>query len=263
MSDIEIIKKQIDELEEIANEIEKMSVEFLNKVPLIYNGPPLGVVSPFPDYEWAPLIPQNKSLQRDIIRKYQRFFSAGLHFVKEFLPEKEDEFKQCYDSEGYNEKQGIMDYFQFRRHQYSNDKYKIIGEFLDQFEIQRSILTSIPYVAKIKEMDLREIISADFINREIEEAEFLFKNHPRAAGALAGVALEKHLIVLCEKYQIDYQPKDTIEPLVQKLYKNGKLEISQMKNIQYLASIRNKCDHPEDVENREIKELIEKVKKLV
>ena len=260
MSDIEIINKQINELEEIANEIEKMGVEFLNKAPLIYDSV---LISTFPPYKWAPLSPQNKSLQRDIIRKYQQFFSAGLHFVKEFLPEKEDEFKQCYDSEGYNKKQGMMDYFQLRRSQFSADKNEIIGEFLDQFEIQRSILTSIPYVAKIKEMNLREIISADFINREIEEAEFLFKNHPRAAGALAGVALERHLIVLCEKYQIDYHPKDTIEPLVQKLYKNGKFELSQMKNIQYLASIRNKCDHPEDVENREIKELIEKVKKLM
>lgn len=263
MSDLEIIKKQIDELEEIAIDIEHLGEEFLNKTPLICKPLPSGVIAMGARNQWAPLSQENKLLQRDIIRKYQKFFSAGLHFVKEFLPEKEDEFKQCYEDKTYKHPQGMMDFFQLRRFQYSDDKKIIIGEFLDQFEIQRSILTSIPFVAKIKEMALREIISADFINREIEEAEFLFKNHPRAAGALAGVALEKHLRVLCEKYQIDYLPKDTIEPLVQRLYTKGKLEISQMKNIQHLASIRNKCDHPEDVKNREIEELIEKVKRLV
>ena len=157
-----------------------------------------------------------------------------------------------------------MDYLQLRRGQYSTDKEEIIERFINRFEIQRSILSSIPYIAKIKEMELREIISTDFVEREIEESELLFrKGHSRAAGALAGVALERHLKTLCDKYQIDYQKKDTIEPLVEKLYHAKKINLSQMKNIQYLASIRDKCDHPADVEKGEVKELIEKVKKIV
>ncbi|WP_052297243.1 HEPN domain-containing protein [Methanolacinia petrolearia] len=119
-------------------------------------------------------------------------------------------------------------------------------------------------IVKIKEMSLRDIISASFVDREIEEAEYLFgKNHHRAAGALAGVALEQHLRTLCDKYQIDYGKKDTIEPLVQKLYKNNKLDSTQMKNIQHLASIRDKCDHPSEIKKEEVKELIERVKKIV
>ena len=198
------------------------------------------------------------------LRKYQRFNSAGLQFVKEFLPEKEIEFCASYEAKEYRDIEGVMDYLQLRRGQYSNDKEEIIERFINRLEIQRSILSSIPYIARIQEMKLREIISADFVEREIDEAEQLFRNgNIRAAGALAGVALEKHLKTLCDKYQINYQKKETIEPLVNKLYGAKKLDIIQMKNIQYLASIRNKCDHSSDVEKGEVKELIGKVKKFV
>lgn len=264
MTDIELIKKEIDDLEHLASEIENLGAELLDSAPLIYEPDPPGVCSAFPNNEWGTLDPDLRDIQRTAIRKYQRFHSAGLHFVKEFLPEKENEFQENYQAEKNRDLEGVMDYLQLRKGQYSNDKEEIIERFINRFEIQRSILSSIPYVARIEDMKLREIISTDFVEREIEEAEQLFrKEHFRAAGALAGVALEKHLKTLCEKYQIDYLKKDTIEPLVEKLYRAKKIEISQMKNIQYLASIRDKCDHASDVEKGEVKELIEKVKKIV
>jgi len=265
MTDIELIKKEIDELEKMACNIENLGSQLLDEVELIQVPDPDGIEMGFMHFEWEKsLNPDLKSIQREAIRCYQTFFSAGLHFIMEFLPEKQDEFSSCYESKKYGDDIGIMDYLQFRQSQYSNQKNEIIGRFEDRFEIQRSILTSIPYIVKIKEMNLREIISAFFVDREIEEAEYLFnKNHVRAAGALAGVALEQHLKTLCDKYQIEYKKKDTIEPLVEKLYNNGKIELSQMKNIQHLASIRDKCDHPAEIDRGEIKELIERVKKLI
>ena len=263
MTDFELIKKEIDDLEKLAREIENLGSQLLDEAKLI----PVPDVT-YPDlvhFEWEKTLdPDFKSIQREAIRNYQKFYLAGLHFVKEFVPEKETEFCESYEAKESRDLEGIMDYFQFRRSQYKREKDEIIERFLNRFEIQRSILTAIPFIAKIKEIKLREIISADFVDREIEEAELLFnKGHHRAAGALAGVALERHLKTLCDKYQIDYQKKDTIEPLVEKLYNKSKIELSQMKNIQHLASIRDKCDHPADVEKSEIKELIERVKKFV
>jgi len=264
MTDLELIKKEIDELEKIAHEIENLGSELLDSAPLNYRPSPPNVISAFPDNDWGTLDPDLRDIQRSAIRKYQRFFSSGLHFVKEFLPDKEIEFKENYEAKESRDLEGVMDYLQLRRSQYSNDKEEIMERFINRFEIQRSILSSIPYVARINEIKLREIISADFIEREIDEAEQLFrKGHARAAGALAGVALERHLKTLCDKFQIDYQKKDTIEPLVEKLYSAKKIDLTQMKNIQYLASIRDKCDHPADIEKGEVKELIEKVKKFV
>jgi HEPN domain-containing protein len=264
LTDIELIKKEIGDLEKLACEIENLGAELLDSAPLNYKPDPPGVLSPFPQNEWGTLDPDLRDIQRLALRNYQRFYSVGLQFVKEFLPEKEIEFCASYEAKEFNDNEGVMDYLQLRKGQYSNDKEDIIERFINRLEVQRSILSSIPYIARIQEIKLREIISADYVEREIEEAEQLFrKGNFRAAGALAGVALEKYLKTLCDKYQIDYQKKDTIEPLVEKLYRAKKIDITLMKKIQYLASIRDKCDHPSDVEKGEVKELIEKVKKFI
>lgn len=185
-------------------------------------------------------------------------------FIKDFLPEREEEFQVSFEAKDYRDPAGIMDFLQFRREQRSNNKKEIIDEFLSRFEIQRNILLSVPFIAKIREKNLREIISADFIEREVDQSEYLFKIQCyRAAGALAGVALEQHLKVLYEKCDIEYKKKDTIEPLVHKLYDNKRIDPSLMERIQYYASLRDKCAHPSDIEKGEIKELIEGVKRIV
>ncbi len=85
----------------------------------------------------------------------------------------------------------------------------------------------------------------------------------RAAGSIAGVALELHLKTLCDVNGVSYSPKPTIETLVQALYKGKKLDVTDLKNIQYLGSIRNKCSHPEPVSAKEVQSLIGGVKKLI
>ncbi|NLV26338.1 MAG: DUF4145 domain-containing protein [Methanomicrobiales archaeon] len=264
MSDIDLINREIESLEILANEIENQVVTLIEGTSLLYKPDPPGVISGFPDYEWA-RIPENlKMTQRSAIRNYQRYFSSAVHYITDFLPEREEEFQRCYEAKDYFHSPGIMDFLQFKRGESSNNKNEIIDNFISRFEIQRSILLSIPFIAKIKEKKLREIISVDFIEREIDQSEYLFNiNCYRAAGALAGVALEQHLKVLCEKYELVCKKKDTIEPLVQKLYENKKIDLSIMKRIQHLASLRDKCAHPSDVEKGEIKELIEGVKRIV
>ena len=78
-----------------------------------------------------------------------------------------------------------------------------------------------------------------------------------------GVALELHLKTLCDINSVAYKPKATIEPLAQALYEAKILDITELKQVQYLASIRNKCSHPNVVAEAEIQSLIDGVKKLV
>jgi hypothetical protein len=264
MTDLELISREINNLEELAVEIENQVRELIENSPLIHQPSYPGVISGLPKNEWGPLSDEIKIIQRSAIRNYQKYFSTGLLFIKDFLPDKVPEFSECYEGKENRDIAGVMDYLQLRRSQYKNDKTKIIKNFDSRFEIQRSILLAVPFVAKIKEKNLREIISTDFIEREIEQSEYLFKiKCYRAAGALAGVALEQYLKTLCEKHEIDCKKKDTIEPLVQKLYDNNRIDLSVMKRIQHLASIRDKCAHPSDVEMGEIKELIEGVKRII
>lgn len=262
MTRAQIIKKKIDELEKLAGEIEKIGVELIEKAPLEHKPSPAGVISPYPKYRWGVLSGELKELQRDGVRKYQRWYSTAHQLVREYLPSKENEFTECYEDRSRGS--GVIDRLQLRRGLYDADKKKAIEAFIDKFEIQRSIILSVPDAIKINELNLRKLISADLVETELEEAELLFKNgFERAAGALAGCALEKHLKTQCDINGLDYPPKATIEPLSQALYKTNILDITEFKKIQYLASIRNKCAHSKDVNSDEIKSLIEEVKKFV
>ncbi len=105
------------------------------------------------------------------------------------------------------------------------------------------------------------------MDSELGQAELLYKHEfYRAAGAIAGVVLERYLKTLCEGNHINIGENFTIEPLATELYKSGKIpefDITLFKSIQHLASIRNKCDHPkEEPKPNEVKELLDKVKKI-
>ena len=135
---------------------------------------------------------------------------------------------------------------------------------LNSYETQRSILLSIPDVLEIKELSFRKIITTDIARTEIEQADLLLSNgFERAAGSIAGVALELHLKTLCDINNLTYPSKATIQPLLQALQKGSILDITEVKHIEYLASIRNKCSHPNAVTEQEVKALIDGVKKII
>lgn len=95
-----------------------------------------------------------------------------------------------------------------------SDKAQIKNKFIKTFDMQLTLLLSIPYILDGRELDLRKIIAADFIKSELDKTEYLYKNKfERCAGVIAEVALEKYLQVLCDKYKIKYKHNDTIEPL--------------------------------------------------
>jgi uncharacterized coiled-coil DUF342 family protein len=103
---------------------------------------------------------------------------------------------------------------------------------------------------------------------ELLEAEYLLKKgFIRAAGALAGVVLERHLKMLCDKNEpkLKYPKNAAISKLSDILKDNNLLEIPEWRKIQYLGDIRNKCDHDKKVEPKkeEVTELISKVKELI
>ena len=115
----------------------------------------------------------------------------------------------------------------------------------------------------IDEQNLRKILTSNFIESEIDQAELLFRNgFERAAGALTGVALEMHLKALCDLHEVAYHHKDTIEPLAQMLYSAHKIDQTDLKKFIYLGGIRNDCAHPNDISKDQVKALIEQVKKL-
>ncbi|OEC88280.1 MULTISPECIES: hypothetical protein [Methanobacterium] len=251
---IEIIKRKTEELDELADKIEELGIKVIKGIPFSHD--PLTHVA-CGDYVWSIPSGEIKKNQRTFIKLYQKWYSISLQLVDEYLnKEREIEFKDIYSD--------ILDYLQPNGREYSTDKNLFIDKFLNKYDIQRGILLSIPDIIEVKEMKLRKLISADFVETELEEAELLF-NHEftRGAGALAGVALEKHLETMCQLNDVSYKPKATIDPLATELYRNNRLDITELKKVQHLASIRNKCDHPEEITKEEVKELIDGAKKFI
>jgi hypothetical protein len=256
MNSMDALKRKVDELQKQAEEIEALAVKLLEEAPFeaTQHWSTFGLL----DYN-SPLRP----IQREVILKYQQWFSTSLQLVNEYIPEMVTKFNSCYAGPD-NEHHRVLDYLRLGTSDYILTRGEVIAWFLRYFETQLSILLSIPPVAKVKEMDLRELITADVARTEIEQAEILLDGgFERAAGSVAGVALELHLKTLCDVNGVSYPPKPTIETLVQALYKDKKIDITELKQIQYLGSIRNKCSHPEPVSAKEVQSLIDGVKKLV
>lgn len=198
--------------------------------------------------------------QRKHIRSYQIWYSKGEMLIKEYLYDRRNEFTREYDE--------ILSLLQLREGRAKKYVMFIIKEFTERFDIQRNLLLSLPEVFKIQNLNLMKMVSADLVESELDEAKLLLDHDfTRAAGAVAGVALERHLKTLCEisTPPVEYTIGDTLDPLATKLYKEKHLDLIELKNIQYLASIRNKCDHAkeEDPTEKEVNELIIKTDEFI
>jgi len=199
--------------------------------------------------------------QRKCIRAYQVWYWKGELLIKEYLPDRKDEFIGEYDE--------IICLLQLQKNWVKVDWHYMIKEFTDRFDTQKNLLSSLPKVFEIQNLKLRKTISADLVESELDEAELLLKHDfIRAAGAVAGVALERYLKTLCEISTplVGYNnKKDTINPLATKLRNAGHLSETERKKIEYLGDIRNKCDHSKEEEptKEEVKELIRKTKEFV
>jgi hypothetical protein len=114
---------------------------------------------------------------------------------------------------------------------------------------------------------MRQLMQADFLDSEIAAAEELAKHkYVRASGALAGVAIEKHLAQLCADHNIPISKKNpTISDFNEALRSNGVIDIPQWRFIQHLADIRNLCDHGRKPEPtlEQVTDLLAGVKKII
>jgi hypothetical protein len=148
-----------------------------------------------PDYH-SPL----RKLQRETILKYQQWYSVAHKLVEEYSPEWLEKFEKCYSSDDLSRSYFVLDCLQLTIG-FNSTKENVVAGFAIDFGTQISIVLSIPHIIEVKEMGLRKLITADIARTEIEQAELLLESgFERAAGSIAGVALELHLKTLCDRY---------------------------------------------------------------
>ena len=115
--------------------------------------------------------------------------------------------------------------------------------------------------------DIRQLVMADLFDSELDAAaELAKKKFLRAAGAVAGVVLEKHLLQVCSNHSVALSRKaPTIGNLNDLLKAANIVDVVLWRFIQRLGDIRNLCDHRKarDPTADEINELIDGVDKTV
>lgn len=189
--------------------------------------------------------------------KYQRWYSRAYKVVQSLAPERLAEFSSYYlidpkrkisDAGNYV----IQDYIKgigARMDHYKQplwDANNVIAiRFLNQVQILSSLSSRIDSVLQ----DVTGHLFAELQDSELSAAAQLKKVNLRAAGALAGVVLERHLQRVAVNHNTAPTKKNpTISDLNDPLKKAGVYDVPTWRKIQLLADIRNICSHQKSVE---------------
>lgn len=115
--------------------------------------------------------------------------------------------------------------------------------------------------------DIKKLVQADLFDSELATAqELLKKGFLRAAGAICGVVIEKHLAQVADSHNLKITKKDpTISDYNDILKKESVIEVPDWRFIQRLGDLRNLCDHNKATEptKADIEDLINGADKLI
>jgi hypothetical protein len=204
--------------------------------------------------------------------QYQRWYSEAIAVVRQVLPDRLADFVRHYEKpktrkEISYENYRIEDYLQGLHITRGYQKEKVVGKdaAMPQFEQQLAIVEAAEARFDSSLFDIRQMLQADLLDSELEAAEHLAKfKFGRAAGAVAGVVLERHLAQVCRNHNITISKKNpTIADFNEALKADGVIDVPQWRYIQHLADVRNLCDHARspDPTPDQVTDLIAGVKK--
>ncbi len=207
-------------------------------------------------------------------RDYQKWYSKAQAVVKQVLPDRLSDFVSHYEHQRVRKEIDfqnymIRDYLQGLRvtrvggSQVVADGSAAIPEFRQQLNMVKAAKDAL----SSKLMDLTAVLQADLFDTEIESAGALAKaGYLRAAGAICGVVIEKHLRHVCDIHSVTVRKKNPgISDLSQLLKDEGITTVPQWRFIQHLADIRNLCDHAKGKEpsKDEINDLVAGTEKVL
>ena len=207
---------------------------------------------------------------------YEHWYSESLAVVRQLLPDRLDDFTGFYkrdkrkslDYESYTISDRLIGLVLPRRsHSDTDASFHTHTAAWVKFHQQILILRSARARFESTLFDIRQLVLADMLDSEIAEArELAKKGFLRAAGAVVGVGLEKHLAQVCQNHSVTIRKKNpTIADFNESLKSAGVVEIPDWRFIQRPGDLRNLCDHNKDREptKEEINELVDGVDKII
>ena len=206
--------------------------------------------------------------------EYQAWYSRGIKLVEALAPERLKEFSDYYlidpkrkvtNASNYV----IQDYVMARGAKINhrnepvwNVNHIVQMRIINQIQIISSLAVRIDSVLQ----DVTGHLFSEIQDKELEAATQLIKINSRAAGALAGVVLERHLQRAATNHDIKIKKKaPTISDLNDPLKQSGAYGVPIWRKIQLLADIRNLCSHQKEEEptKEQVNELIDGVNTII
>lgn len=186
---------------------------------------------------------------------YQTWYSEAKVVIRQLLPDRLSDFVRHYEKAKTRKditygNYTIEDCLQGLT--VNRGGVKVVGPDagIPQFQQQVAILESAQARFSSSLFDIRQLVQADLLDSELDAAEQLATHKfIRAAGAVVGVVLERHLAQVCENHGVKLVKNNPgISDLNDALKNADVIDIPQWRSIQYLADIRNLCDHSRTTE---------------
>lgn len=200
---------------------------------------------------------------------YEAWYSEALSVVSQLLPSRLADFRDQYEVPKTRKdltagSYRIHDMVQGLRR---SDGSVGLSAGIPRVQTQVAVLKSAAKRFSSSLFDIRQIVQADLFDSEIDAARELLKNnYLRAAGAVSGVILERHLLQVCNDHGIKLSAKHpTISVINDALKEANVTDVPQWRFIQHLADIRNSCDHARNTEPKyqQVTDLIDGVDKVI
>ncbi|HQU08005.1 MAG: hypothetical protein B7X04_03250 [Parcubacteria group bacterium 21-54-25] len=207
--------------------------------------------------------------------EYQTWYSEALEVLRQILPSRVDDFVAYYRPEKTRKKNDI-NYENYTiqdclnglnlTHSYSGEKVVGADAAIPKFRQQVKIIETLQKTFDGSLFDIRALLQADLFDDELDASDELKKKgFLRAAGALAGVVLESHLREVCSTHSISIKKKrPTIADYNDALKNANVIDVPVWRNVQFLADIRNICDHKtgREPKEQEVEDLVTGVRKV-
>lgn len=215
---------------------------------------------------------QEKICKSSFKNHYNSWYNESLSLIRQLMPERLEDFVAYYKQP----KRKTLTYATYTISDYlvnlmaydgwGKELFKsstIIYKYEQQFQILKSLETRF----NSSLYDIKQLLQADLFDSEIDTArELCKKGFYRAAGAICGVVIEKHLSEVCIQREIKVSKKSpAINDYNQLLKDNDVIDTPTWRYIQRLGDLRNLCDHKKTEEPTEdnIKDLIEGTDKII
>lgn len=186
---------------------------------------------------------------------YQSWFTKASRVIEQIIPERYEEFINLYKSDPRRKELSAANYsiFDYLTGIQASIRANVIASRKDaipKMETQWLILDSATEKFDNAIFDIKEVLQADLFDTELDTAKELNKKgFIRAAGAVTGVVLEKHLAYVCKQHNFTIRKSHpTISDYYQLLKDKDIIDTPTWRFIQHLGDIRNVCDHGKERE---------------